>query len=429
MPDALRAQVMDELHARPYVRFTGPAHVLHLSFLHPAEGQEPGEDEPEAIALPMGLLPTHRAPRHGIYRLDRPEVGTLVLAWACHTSYTAVTLYLYDEPTPTEPFSVDLAAWLPEGWLDARAGQLLVATRLHVKPTPDGWPTTAEVAPLFGDHTLKGSGVMAGAGAVWSGYRIHDDGFGRLLLGVKRMSRHELGRTVQRLLNIEDHTHMALMALPDARAIRTRLRQAEAAMAEVTQGLTTATTNADKRAHLDRLMALSAELERELALANARFTPALSYFRLLEGSFAELRETKLNGLLPSSRFVMRRVRPAVDTYEELRLRLDDLARRIARASQLLRTALDLELGEQNQFLLARLEERARMQFRLQQTVEGLSVVAITYYAVGLLGQGFKGLKAAGWSLSPELLTGQALPVVFALVWGGGHLLRRRLHRP
>ncbi len=43
----------------------------------------------------------------------------------------------------------------------------------------------------------------------------------------------------------------------------------------------------------------------------------------------------------------------------------------------------MALEAQNQTLLASMDRRARLQLRLQQTVEGLSVAAICYYVVGL----------------------------------------------
>jgi uncharacterized membrane-anchored protein len=50
-------------------------------------------------------------------------------------------------------------------------------------------------------------------------------------------------------------------------------------------------------------------------------------------------------------------------------------------------------------VLASVDRRAQLQVR--QTVEGLSVAAITYYPVGLVGCAAKALKSAGaWSIEP-----------------------------
>ena len=52
---------------------------------------------------------------------------------------------------------------------------------------------------------------------------------------------------------------------------------------------------------------------------------------------------------------------------------------------MLRTRIDIALAKQNRDLLDSMDERTQLQLRLQQTVEGLSVVAISYYAVALIG--------------------------------------------
>jgi uncharacterized membrane-anchored protein len=268
---------------------------------------------------------------------------------------------------------------------------------------------------------------MGGAGTAWNDFRLGPDGFGHMLLAVREMSRHELGRTVQRLLNLEDYYHLVLRPLPVAREAQGRLAGAESRLTEVMQAIARAEAMPEKRARLAELMALAVAVEHELAVLNVRFSPAFSYFALLKSSFEELREAKVARILPMSVFLMRRVNPAVQTYTTLQERLEAMSQRISRAADLLRTAIELNLGEQNQRLLTRLDERAKLQLRLQETVEGLSVIAISYYAVGLLGYGIKGLKGLGWHVEPDVAIALCLPLVLAAVWWGGRWVRRRLH--
>ena len=65
--------------------------------------------------------------------------------------------------------------------------------------------------------------------------------------------------------------------------------------------------------------------------------------------------------------------------------------------------MDIELQRQNQELLAQMNRRARLQLRLQQTVEGLSVVAITYYASQLVNYMAKGARACSARSRPRSL--------------------------
>jgi uncharacterized membrane-anchored protein len=81
---------------------------------------------------------------------------------------------------------------------------------------------------------------------------------------------------------------------------------------------------------------------------------------------------------------------------------------------------------QNRQLLASMDRRARLQLRLQETVEGLSIAAITYYVVGLVGYAAKALKAAGTPVDAELASGIAIPIVAVLAALGVRYVRRTI---
>jgi uncharacterized membrane-anchored protein len=66
-----------------------------------------------------------------------------------------------------------------------------------------------------------------------------------------------------------------------------------------------------------------------------------------------------------------------------------------------------------------------LQLKLQSTVEGLSVAAITYYIVGLVSYLAKAMQKLGWPLSSEITAAIAIPFVALGVWWS---LRRLHHR-
>ena len=90
--------------------------------------------------------------------------------------------------------------------------------------------------------------------------------------------------------------------------------------------------------------------------------------------------------------------------------------------------MDILLEAQNRDLLASMDRRVKLQLRLQQTVEGLSVAAITYYAVGLLGYLFKAVKDVGIPMNDKVASGVAVPVVLAVIWFSMHRIKKALHR-
>lgn len=92
-----------------------------------------------------------------------------------------------------------------------------------------------------------------------------------------------------------------------------------------------------------------------------------------------------------------------------------MSERAIRAGDLLRTRVDVERSAQNQQLLSSMDERADLQLRLQKTVEGLSVVAISYYALNLAVYALAPL-ADGAGLSRTVFTALATPLVVFFVW-------------
>jgi len=95
---------------------------------------------------------------------------------------------------------------------------------------------------------------------------------------------------------------------------------------------------------------------------------------------------------------------------------------------LARVRVEMHREANNQQLFKALAHRQGLQLRLQQTVEGLSVVAISYYLLGLVGYLAKAAKSVpAWEalhVQPDLVVGlSVLPVVLGVTW-----FIRRLHR-
>ena len=180
----------------------------------------------------------------------------------------------------------------------------------------------------------------------------------------------------------------------------------------------------DERDLLDRLTLLAAQTEQIAAETAYRFGAARAYYSLVEKRIVELREIRIEGLPTMGEFMDRRLAPAIRTCEAVESRLHALSQRVARASDLLRTRVEIAVEGQNAELLLSMDKRAQLQLRLQETVEGLSVVAISYYLVGIVGYAAKGLKGLGKKVDPDLLVGLMIPIVIAFVWSGVRRIRK-----
>jgi uncharacterized membrane-anchored protein len=273
--------------------------------------------------------------------------------------------------------------------------------------------------------TTVASKIADGAGWLFTDFHLHD-GMTHFTIIDGAILPRQLGRIVQRLIEIETYRMLALLAFPAARMVSAELSLWEKRLAQLMHDLGEANTIENERVLLQRLTQLAAEVERSVADSNFRFGAAAAYYRLVQQRSEDLREQRLSGYSTLKGFLERRLAPAMNTCAAVHRRQEELSARIARNSQLLRTRVDLKLQEQNQQLLDEMNRRARLQLRLQEAAEHFSVVAITYYGSQLVQYLAKGAK--GWlPASPELITAIAIPVIAAAAAYSIHRLRQRLH--
>jgi uncharacterized membrane-anchored protein len=276
----------------------------------------------------------------------------------------------------------------------------------------DGSPLDVEAisARDFAGNVAIGASIAGGAATALTDFRIHGDGFGRLLVRDRGMTPRQAGRMVQRLLEIDTYRVMALLAFPMARQLAPFLTRSERELAQITTGLVSANEK-DEAALLERLTRLAAEIESRESESHYRFSAAAAYHDLVRQRITELREERITGLQTFREFTERRLAPAMNTCRAVAARLESLSQRMARATQLLSTRVDLTRERQNQAVLESMNRRAKLQLRLQQTVEGLSVAAVTYYVVGLVGYAAKSAKSLGLRIDPDIAIGVSIPVV------------------
>lgn len=423
----LRYALTNELHARPFEMLTPPVQVSMYACLSDKDGQTAVRAHLALLCERYGINPPTREMSH-----FSADFGPFRLRFEQHTEFTSYTVirhgyfeHCFDKPAST---------YVPQDWLEALPGQLLVATHLAVLPVEGEPPGPLELEQLFVPESLASSKISGGSAQVWSDFRIHGDGHNRILLKPGDLPPPKGGRVVQRLLEIGAYRNFALLALPVAQEIGPELASIDSGLATLTAetaALVEAGTegSAEREAELlIQLMQHSAEIERLNSRHSYRFSAARAYFALVQSRLDELREERQEDYQTLHEFLDRRLAPAMRTCESVESRLADMSRRATRAANLLRTRVDFKLERQNQGLLGSMDKRAKLQLRLQETVEGLSVAAITYYSVGLVGYAATALKTAGFPLDPYTVQGIAVPVIGLSVWAGLRRVRRRLDR-
>jgi uncharacterized membrane-anchored protein len=311
----------------------------------------------------------------------------------------------------------------PAGWLAGIPGATIFAVNGKLIAADAGEPGADFLAANFGGNAVIGSAVGGGAGFAYTDFRIHEDGFARFLLLSRSFTERQAGRMLQRLFEIEVYRMLAMLALPLARRQSQRLVAIERSLADLIEGI--AQDGGDDEAILHELTRLAAEIESCVVTSQFRFGACAAYHDLVMTRIGELREQRLAGIQTIEEFMARRFSPAVATVASTSRRLHELSDRVAQACALLSTRVGIAREKQNQALLESMNRRARLQLRLQQAVEGLSVAAIVYYVAGLIGYAAKALKAGGWHVDPDLWVGVAIvPVAMLVILA----LRRVRHR-
>ncbi len=417
-PHPLRQALNDEVHARPPVPLETPEYVTYLAFLHSngSAGREPAHLC--ALAEQLGLAAPDTASGHLFL-----DAGSFRLKWERHNEFSSYTFFRRIAADDAADEHALLS--VPAAWRKDIPGQLIAATHIELRGVREVPPDTVMMQVSPRGKTLVAAQVADGAGWVFTDFHIHD-GFSRFLLVDAGLTPRQAGRMVQRLVEIETYRVMALLAFPVAKEVGRLLSRAEDQLADLMDGLGQARSTEDDRAMLGRLTRLAAEVERSVARTTFRFGAAAAYYRLVQQRIDELRELRLAGFPTVREFMERRLAPAINTCATIARRQEDLSGRIARNSQLLRTRVDIELERQNQELLAQMNRRAKIQLHLQETVEGLSVVAITYYASQLVNYMAKGGKAYIAPATPEIVTAVSIPVIAVLVGLGLRRMRKAL---
>ena len=409
-----------ELHARPPEAINIPEQASYLALATDPSNREAEYERIVELCTRYGVHSP--APELNHFQVD---LGTFRLKWERRTECNSYTFFRQGEFD--DPFAEPVIASVPQDWLESLPGQVLVAAHVALRAASKKPSSVEELAALFEGNPLTGSRVGDGVATVVADFRIHADGFSRFLIDDVSLTPRQAGRMVQRLLEIETYLMRALLTYPLARATMPVLVDADLQLAAFINEMV-AVKSEEEPALLDRLTRLAATVESTISSTLYRICAARAYQELVERRIAELREVRVEGLPTLREFVERRLLPAMNTCETVARLQESLSERISRASELLRTRVDISLQRQNQAILSTTARRAKLQLRLQQTVEGLSVAAVTYYVVGLIGYIAKAIKAAGVAVNPDIVTGVAIPIVAVGAALGVRHIRRVVQR-
>ncbi|WP_316395609.1 DUF3422 domain-containing protein [Bradyrhizobium sp. 33ap4] len=410
-----RDAVLSEVHARPFMQLIPPFKVIHYAFL--AKGDAAASDRRGFVAfcrdrdLPS---PQASAKHHQI------DIGPVTLRWEQHAEFATFT-WIVNSPADRQAEGAPGAVHSLMRAL-RQEGQLLVAIKLDVEQ--DACPLT-RAEQLFDKSSLAMARIKGGESVMASDFRVDQNGFTRILVCDLGLTPHNLGALVQRLLEVETYRPLALLGLSTALELGPFVDRIDRRLGEVLEEMQGAEGLKLNNHLLAELTSLAASFERGATGSLFRFGASRAYYELVQSRLSIIEGSEIADYPTWSSFLARRVAPAMRTCETTADREATLSVKLARAADLLRTRVDVEIERQNRDLLHAINERAGQQLRLQCTVEGLSVAAIGYYVVSLFGYLAKGAHDVGLHVEPSYLTAGCVPIAVGVIWLVSYNTRKR----
>lgn len=418
----LRYKLANELHARPFPVLGCPSTAVYLAIKRETEAvhRDREQDRAHLVALLDRYGAAHPQPgatHHSV------QIGRHFLKWEQHTEF--VTYTVLSDGVGTRAFDPAEFDVFPADWLAKAPGVLMTSIAVRILPRPDNAQINAALAEWFVPESLAVAHLLDDAAVAAGDFRIDPAGHMRFALFVSDgTGQRRIGRIVQRLLEVETYKAMSMLGFARCGAVSGQLAELDSRLTCLMMKMTEEA--ADEEARLASLLRISAELETLAARTAFRFGATGAYEAIVTQRIEAVREERYEGRQMFVEFMQRRYDPAMRTVRATQARLQTLADRAKRAGDLLRTRVDVERSAQNQALLESMDRRADLALRLQHTVEGLSVVAISYYAVSLASYALYPLAGA-FGISKGMLSAMVTVPVVGLVWWLVRRIRKRLH--
>ncbi len=343
------------------------------------------------------------------------DLGDVMLRWERHSAFSTDSFIKAGQASGFE----DPLSFLPSlDWFNPLPGQLFRVVQLQVLPASE----QANAGALFAAEHCMSSLLADGKARVWTDFRKHPEGAGRMLLLDHGLSPSALARLVQQLFDLGNYRKLSLLGWPTSRQALSQLHLMEQQLSDITQRIEQQQGSDEQL--LREISQLSAQTEHLIANNNARLDASAAYYQLTLDRLKALREQQVDGMMTLQDFSERRLTPAFRTAQSVQNRQRNLSNRLGRSTELLRTRINLQLERQNTGLLASMDQRVRLQLSLQRAVERVSVVAISYYAVALCDK----LLASIQHWWPQLPLKDAQSLSLPLVVLAVSILLYRLHR-
>ncbi len=405
---SINQKLFDELHSRPFPKVSTPCSASYFVVL--SSESHDAEIAPIATLADQYGVPCPKPKANCYYQ----KMGDFEFRWERHTEFTSYIVI--SSSVSDHPFERTALSLIPLDWLENLSGELVGGEHLEIRMPSQAGSQMNPLFSFFDGQNLIGSSVLKESATLYTSLTAGSDGFCRVLVESGTLNISDCGRLVRSIMELAAYRNLTLMAFPVARQLITVVSSMESRLAILVSRLAKERQGSQEKILLDELFDFAVELEQLITDNNFRFAATEAYYLLTEDRLKELEEEKIAGLNTLSEVHYRKLRPGFSTCQSIRRRLGDLSVRVDRATSLIRTRVDIGLKSDNQMLLRAINNRARHKLRLQQAVEGFSIIAISYYSLQLFNYLLKGLKTEISLPNSDLILAVVCPVVLFLSW-------------
>lgn len=405
-----RRDMVREMHLRRFAPVAPPARLIQMVLL--VQDEQRQDEQKHLNAAPDIVSP--KAPADAKHALLGNDRGAYFI-WERHTEATTISAIVHGENDD------DLQAL--KAWMQRWPGAVVRATQIWVTDSEEA--AEALLPQMDYDPAEIVTCRLTGGHRIWSDFAIHD-GYGRLVFAAGKCAADPLGRAIQRVQELGNYRNMSLLGFSVVQRRGKDLDRLEKRLGTCAQGLADE-DGPDDETLLQEITDLSAELGLIRVECGFRLSATRAYANIVQDRLDSLGIEPIPGHQSLADFTERRLVPAVRTCESFGKRLDELAERTDGVLGLLNTRIDTRIKAQNRDLLASMHRSSTLQARLQGLVEGLSVIAASYYAVGLLGFLIEGTGGIGGLEVDTILAIAVIPIIIG-IYGLVHYLKNRILR-
>ncbi len=388
-----RTSLQAEAHARPPMDITAAESEVWHWVLKPSG---------TASSLPDAVEPETQ---HQVF-----EFGEDKIRFELHTEFFTITYFGAEAPSGAAM-----------AFIQSFRGELLTSLRLVFRAERD----EALESGLFGDRRIFGGVVSDDRIDIKTDFQVSRSGAIPFVVTGRFDDQYLAGRIAKRIIDVETYRMASLLGLTLVRELSGELKDLEQradAISQAALGL----KDAELNDLITRLSAIMSEATRLHSRVRFRFGASNAYNAIVESRLQLLDEKIVDDRQTLQGFIEHRLSPAIKTINSFEKRLQELDSQLTSLMDLIRTWVDRNTQLQNQQLLQSMERRARQQVHISQAVEGLSVAAITYYAVGLFATAVKSLPDL--PLPKDTITALSIPVIAFVVWRLARRARMQLDK-